>query len=220
MFKTITQTMAVLSVLVFGFAVPVQAQATQNIVEVAQATPSLSTLVSAVTAADLVGTLSGTTEYTVFAPTNDAFAALGSTLDVLLLPENNDLLSDILTYHVVSGEVDAATALTLPSADTVQGDQITLTDQGGNLILNGSVNVIQADVDATNGIVHIIDGVLLSDSLSARVQEAVAASNTNPASDITVRSGGLDSFTYPLMGLFAITFLALGSATLIEKKDS
>jgi uncharacterized surface protein with fasciclin (FAS1) repeats len=218
MFKTIIQTIAVLSIVTFGFGVPVQAQATQNIVEIAQDTPTLSTLVDAVVAVDLVDTLSGTTEFTVFAPTNDAFAALGSTLDVLLLPENRDLLSDILTYHAVAGEVDAATALTLTSADSVQGDAITLEDQGGNLVLNGSVNVVQADVDATNGIVHVIDAVLLSDSLSTRVQEAVAASNDS--ADITVRSGGIATITYSVMGVTLIAFLVLAAMTLLEKQES
>ena len=118
-------------------------EAVQNpdIVATASQTESLSTLVSAVQAADLVSTLQGEGPFTVLAPTNDAFAALPEgTLDSLLLPENKDTLAGILTYHVISGEVMS----------------MDLTDAQG-----GSATVTTADVKARNGVVHIIDAVLM-----------------------------------------------------------
>ena len=130
---------------------------TQNIVELAQATDFLSTLVEAVIAADLVDTLSGDGPFTVFAPTNDAFAALGSTVDDLLKPENNDTLVQILTYHVVPGTV-LSSDLTDGDVTTVQGSDITVTIDP--VTINGA-NVVQADVMASNGVIHVIDSVML-----------------------------------------------------------
>lgn len=137
-----------------------------TIVDVAAGNEDFSTLVTAVTAADLAETLSGDGPYTVFAPTNDAFAALpAGTLDELLLPENKDTLTAILTYHVVAGEVMSADLTDGQEVETVQGEiltvgvtdsGVTLTDAGGN-----TVNVVAADVDASNGVIHAIDGVLI-----------------------------------------------------------
>lgn len=219
MIKNVIQSIALLSIFSFGVVVPVQAQATQNIAEIAIDTPTLSTLVSAATAADLVDTLSGTTELTVFAPTNDAFAALGSTLDVLLLPENKTLLSDIITYHAVAGEVDQATALTLSTATTVQGGTLALANNGGALQINGSVNVIQPDVDATNGIVHVIDGVLLSSELLERVESAVTAASADSSDDITVRSGGINQFSVIAATVVSLALVAFGVSTLVSKQQ-
>lgn len=137
-----------------------------TIVAVASATPSLSTLVTAVVAASLVETLQSDGPFTVFAPTNDAFAALpAGTLDTVLKPENVDQLKSILTYHVVAGKVMAA--------DLTDGQEIT-TVQGGKLVVeitDGKVYVIDAndnqvsveiaDVNADNGVVHVVSGVLL-----------------------------------------------------------
>ena len=122
------------------------------------------TLVAAVQAADLVETLQGPGPFTVFAPTDAAFANLPSgTLESLLLPENKQLLTDILTYHVVAGEVTAEQVVTLTSATTVQGEAIAITVVDGTVFLNG-VAVSATDVEASNGIIHIIDGVLLPPS--------------------------------------------------------
>lgn len=131
-----------------------------NIVETAVATDDLSTLVAAVTAADLVGTLSGAGPFTVFAPTNAAFEALpAGTLDNLLLPENKDQLVNILTYHVVPGAVVSSALTDGMEVTTVQGG--TLTIALGDQVLINDATVVQADVEASNGVVHIIDKVLL-----------------------------------------------------------
>lgn len=137
-----------------------------TIVDVAVGNSDFSTLVTAVTAADLVDTLSGDGPFTVFAPTNDAFAALpAGTLDTLTMPENKDTLTAILTYHVVAGDVMSSDLTDGQEITTVQGEiltvgvsdsGVTLTDAGGN-----TVNVVIADVPASNGVIHAIDGVLL-----------------------------------------------------------
>ena len=134
-----------------------------TIVDVAVGAGSFTTLVAAVTEAGLVDTLSGAGPFTVFAPTDDAFAAaldaLGLTAEELLA---SDDLAAILTYHVVAGEVDAATAISLDgqSAETVNGASIDISVVDGNVMINNAT-VIGADVAASNGIIHIIDTVLL-----------------------------------------------------------
>lgn len=131
-----------------------------DIVEVAT-DAGFTTLVAAVQAADLVETLQGPGPFTVFAPTDAAFANLPTgTLDNLLLPENKDQLASILTYHVVAGEVKAEQVVNLTSATTVQGQDIAITVIDGTVFLNG-VAVTQTDIEASNGVIHIIDGVLL-----------------------------------------------------------
>jgi uncharacterized surface protein with fasciclin (FAS1) repeats len=135
-----------------------------TIVDVAIANGSFETLVAAVAAADLVETLSSEGPFTVFAPTDDAFAALPEGLvDCLLLEENVDALSAILTYHVVAGEV-LSTDLTAGPVATVQGEEITV-DLTDGVTLNETVTVVAADVDASNGVIHVIDGVLVPPSI-------------------------------------------------------
>ena len=130
-----------------------------DIVAVASEAGSFSTLVAAVEAAGLVETLQGDGPFTVFAPTDDAFAALPAGLvDKLLLPENKELLAKILTYHVVSGKVMAADVMAGEVA-TVEGQNITLGTEGG-VTVNGA-NVVSADVMASNGVIHVIDAVIL-----------------------------------------------------------
>ncbi len=137
--------------------------ADQNIVELAVGTDALSTLVAAVKAGGLVETLSGEGPFTVFAPTNDAFAALPEgTLESLLKPENKDQLVAILTYHVVAGEVKSTDLSDGMKAETVNGAAATITTAGGAKV-NGA-NVVSADIMATNGVVHVIDKVILPPS--------------------------------------------------------
>jgi len=134
----------------------------KTIVDIAVADGRFTTLVAAVTAADLVETLSGEGPFTVFAPTDDAFAALpAGTLDSLLLPENKQQLTDILLYHVVSGKVMAADVVTLTSAPTVLGKDVTVTVKDGKVFLNDTVQVIITDIEAASGVIHVIDAVLL-----------------------------------------------------------
>ena len=137
-----------------------------NIVELAQATPDLSTLVTAVVAADLVDTLSGPGPFTVLAPTNEAFAALpDGTLDSLLLPENQADLQNVLTNHVIAGEVFAEDLSDGQVVTTVQGENLTvsITEEGVFFVdaNGGRAQVTTADVVASNGVVHIINAVLL-----------------------------------------------------------
>ena len=130
-----------------------------TIVDVAVSNPDFSTLVAALGAADLVETLSGTGPFTVFAPTDAAFAALPEgVLDALLLPENKAVLAQILTYHVVSGKVMAAD-VTDSDVATVEGSTVALSTANG-VTVNGA-NVVTADVEATNGVIHAIDAVIL-----------------------------------------------------------
>jgi uncharacterized surface protein with fasciclin (FAS1) repeats len=136
-----------------------------TIVDVASSTEGFSTLVAAVQAAGLVETLSGEGPFTVFAPTDDAFAALpAGVLDALLLPENKDVLVKILTYHVVAGKVMAAD-VTDGDVATVEGQTIALSTANG-VTVNGA-NVTTADVEASNGVIHVIDAVILPPDVDA-----------------------------------------------------
>lgn len=131
-----------------------------DIVSLAVQTDILSTLVAAVQAADLVEVLQSEGPFTVFAPTNEAFAALPEgTLESLLLEENKDMLIAILTYHVVPGKVMSTDLSDGMSAETVQGSDVTIGVDNG-VTVNGA-NVVMADVEASNGVVHIIDTVIL-----------------------------------------------------------
>ena len=136
-----------------------EAVATNTIVDVAVGNPDFSTLVAALTAADLVTTLQGAGPFTVFAPTNEAFAALpAGVLDALLLPENKATLAKILTYHVVSGMVMAAD-IKPGNVATVEGSNVKLSTMGGVMV--NKAKVVIADVMADNGVIHAIDAVIL-----------------------------------------------------------
>ncbi len=146
---------------------------TPNIVGVASGNENFSTLVAAVKAADLVKTLSTEGPFTVFAPTNAAFEALPKgTVESLLKPENKTTLTSILTYHVVSGKVMAADVVKAINdnggeyvVETVQGNKLTLSLDGDSVILTdakgGKATVAQADVAASNGVIHAIDAVIM-----------------------------------------------------------
>merc|ERR1719191_347706 len=132
-----------------------------NIVELAQSVDDLSTLVTAVVAGDLVETLSSPGPFTVFAPTNEAFAALpAGTLDTLLKPENKGQLVDILTYHVLPAKVLSTDLKPKQVVKTVEGKELLVTIYKGNVYAN-KAKVVGADNMASNGVAHIIDGVLL-----------------------------------------------------------
>lgn len=133
----------------------------KDIVATAAASKDFSTLVAAVKAAGLVETLQGKGPFTVFAPTNEAFAALPEgTVASLLKPENKKKLVAILTYHVVSGEVLAADAAKLSSAKTVNGEKLSIKSAGGKVMINDAT-VTAADIMTSNGVIHVIDHVLL-----------------------------------------------------------
>ena len=133
----------------------------KDIVDTALEAGSFKTLVAAVKAAGLVDTLKGEGPFTVFAPTDEAFAKLPKdTVESLLKPENKQKLVDILTYHVVPGKVKAKKAAKLDSAKTVNGLEIAIKPSGKTLMINKS-KVIKADIKTSNGIIHVIDAVLL-----------------------------------------------------------
>ena len=134
-----------------------------DIVDTAIAAGDFSTLVAAVTAADLVDTLKGEGPFTVFAPTDAAFAALPEgTVDTLLKPENKDQLVSILPYHVVPGAVMSSDLTEGMTAATVQGANVTFTLDGGAKV--NSANITTADIAASNGVIHVIDKVLIPGS--------------------------------------------------------
>ena len=124
------------------------------------ASESAKTLAAAVTAAGLVETLQGSGPFTVFAPTDNAFAAIQKDVDELLKPENKKKLTDILTYHVVSGNAMAADLEDGQELTTVQGGKLKVSIKGDKVMINGA-NVTMADVAASNGVVHVIDKVLM-----------------------------------------------------------
>lgn len=133
----------------------------QNIVDTAVAAGSFKTLAAALQAADLVDTLQGTGPFTVFAPTDAAFAKLpAGTLDDLLKPENKSKLQAILTYHVVPGRVGSDAVTKLSSAATVQGGELKISQSGGSVMIN-QAKVEKADIECSNGVIHVIDAVLL-----------------------------------------------------------
>ena len=133
-----------------------------DIVDTAVAAGSFETLVAAVQAADLVDVLKGEGPFTVFAPTDEAFAALPEgTVESLLLPENRDMLVSILTYHVVPGEVMAKDAEgATVDLETVQGASVTVDGTGETVTVNGA-NVTTADITTDNGVIHVIDAVIM-----------------------------------------------------------
>jgi len=133
----------------------------QDIVDTAVSAGSFNTLVAAVKAAGLVDTLKGPGPFTVFAPTDEAFAKLpAGTVDDLLKPENKSKLQAILTYHVVAGKVMAKDVVKLHTAKTVNGQQVTVKSEMGSVMIDNA-KVVKTDILCTNGVIHVIDSVIL-----------------------------------------------------------
>ncbi|MEM1386334.1 MAG: fasciclin domain-containing protein [Pseudomonadota bacterium] len=146
-----------------AIATPTFAGSAKDIVDTAVEAGSFETLVAAVQAAGLVETLKGEGPFTVFAPTDEAFAALPEgTVESLLLPENKDQLTAILTYHVVPGKVMSTDLSDGMTAATVEGSDVTIMTEGG-VTVNGA-NVTAADIETSNGVIHVIDAVILPTS--------------------------------------------------------
>jgi transforming growth factor-beta-induced protein len=139
-----------------------QSMNTSTIVDVAVADGRFKTLATALKAAGLVNTVMGAGPFTVFAPTDAAFAKLpAGTIDSLLKPESKQKLSDILLYHVVSGKVMAADVVKMSSARTVLGKDVAIQVTNGKVFLNSNTQVIITDIQASNGVIHVIDSVLM-----------------------------------------------------------
>lgn len=133
----------------------------QDIVETAMSAGMFNTLASALRAADLVDTLKGTGPYTVFAPTDEAFAKIpASTLQMLMRPENKDKLRSILMYHVVPGRSDSKAVMGMNSATTAGGQNVSIMMMGDRVMV-GNAHIVKADVMASNGVIHVIDTVLM-----------------------------------------------------------
>ena len=199
----------------------------KNIVETALEAGSFQTLAAALQAADLVEALSGEGPFTVFAPTDDAFAALPEgTLASLLKPENKGTLTTILTYHVVSGAVPASKVVELSSASALNGQRIAVSvDEDG--VKAAGANVVKTDIECSNGIIHVVDRVMMPETMNL-VEKAVSAGSFNTlaaalkAADLVEALSGEGPFT-----VFAPTdeaFAALPEGTLAsllepENKD-
>lgn len=145
----------------YGRSTEKGAMNTKDIVDTAASAGSFNTLVTAIQAAGLVDTLKGEGPFTVFAPTDEAFAKLpAGTLDNLLKPENISQLQAILTYHVVPGKVMSSEAAMLDAAKTVNGKTFKISKDGNDLMVD-SARVVKADIQASNGVIHVIDQVIL-----------------------------------------------------------
>jgi uncharacterized surface protein with fasciclin (FAS1) repeats len=159
--KTKILTVAILTIFLSASALIAGSQPEMDIVDTAVSAGSFNTLVAAVQAADLADTLKGEGPFTVFAPTDDAFAKLpAGTLEDLLKPENKDKLAAILTYHVVSGKVMAKDVMTMKEAKTVNGESVMIS-MDANTVMVDNAKVVQADIECTNGVIHVIDTVIL-----------------------------------------------------------
>ncbi|HVP52314.1 MAG TPA: fasciclin domain-containing protein [Terriglobales bacterium] len=155
---------AILAVCTVAVAAPKNNTGNKDIVDTAVSAGSFQTLARALQAADLVDTMKGPGPFTVFAPTDEAFAKLpAGTLDDLLKPENKDKLRAILTYHVVAGKVPSTKVVTLSSVKTVNGQEVKITATGGDVMVDNA-RVVKADIPAANGVIHVIDAVLLPHS--------------------------------------------------------
>ncbi|MCL4871592.1 MAG: fasciclin domain-containing protein [Anaerolineae bacterium] len=166
-----------------------------DIVDIAVADGRFETLVAAVTAANLVDTLKSDGPFTVFAPTDEAFAALPAGTVESLLADPAGALTQILLYHVVAGKVMAADVVSLSAAATVQGEEIAIKVENGNVYLNDTVQVIITDIEASNGVIHVIDAVLLPPSLTedtlGTIPEIAAAAGSFTTLLAAVEAAGL-----------------------------
>jgi transforming growth factor-beta-induced protein len=151
----------VLAVIVVAFGLSWGAAPAKDIVDTAVGAGSFNTLVAAVKAADLVDTLKGKGPFTVFAPTDDAFKKLPpGTLEDLLKPENKEKLKGILTYHVVAGKVMAKDVVKMKSAKTVNGQSVTISMKDKDVMVDNA-KVTKTDIVCSNGVIHVIDAVVL-----------------------------------------------------------
>lgn len=158
--ETTTTTTAAAKVTTSQAATGTSAMADKDIVDTAVSAGNFTTLVTALKAANLADTLKGSGPFTVFAPTDDAFKALpAGTLDALI--KDVPKLTEILKYHVVSGNVAAADVVKLTKAPTLAGKDVSIEVKGSDVILNGKVKVIKTDIKTKNGVIHVIDAVLI-----------------------------------------------------------
>ncbi len=192
-----------------------------SITEIAVEDGRFTTLVAALEAAGLAETLAGEGKFTVFAPTDDAFAALPEGTVATLLEDPEGALTDILLYHVAEGTVPAETVVTLDSATTLQGEDVNIAVEDGSVILNDSVQVIITDIAASNGIIHVIDGVLLPPSISAATDEEMEEMTDAPSiTEIAVEDGRFTTLVAALEAAgLAETLASEGEFTVFAPTD-
>ncbi len=208
--KKITLSLVSVLALAITIAAPSAYAANGDIVDVASKATQFSTLVSAVTAADLVTTLQGAGPFTVLAPTNDAFKKIpADVLEKLLLPANKAVLAKILTYHVISGKVMAADIVKLTTANSVESSSIKIAVVGTAVKLNDTTTVTATDTAATNGVIHTIDTVLIPPTVDLTKLVPKPSTPTTPVTTpTTVRTGGA-SQSIVMIGLIGIISLGL-----------
>ncbi len=212
--RALVVTVSAVAVIVGGFSATAGAQDDPgNIVEVASANPDFSTLVTAVSEAGLAETLSGPGPFTVFAPTNAAFEALpAGTLDTLLADPTGDL-ADILKLHVISGEVDSAAAIEAAGGNVeTLGGPVTVALDGDNLVVGGAT-VTTADLEASNGIIHVIDAVITAPASDAAAPTGVDAGD----SGLAATSAGSGMLIALLAGI-ALLGVGTSSAVLVRAR--
>ncbi len=132
-----------------------------TVADLAMNDPQFSTLVQALQATGLDQSLQGAGPFTVFAPTNDAFAKLGASVDSLMLPKNQNQLREILMYHVADGQMMAADVMGMTNVTTLQGNALTVTNNNGTVMLDSKATVTGTDFSGSNGVIHVIDTVLM-----------------------------------------------------------
>lgn len=217
--KTLPLAISLLALPAFAQEDAKKAPATRTIVETAIEAGKFNTLVAAVQAADLVETLSGDGPFTVFAPTDAAFAKLGEdTLAALLKPEAKAKLTSILTYHVAAGSMPAAKVVKTASIPTVQGQSLTVAASEKGVMIDGA-KVVATDIRCSNGVIHVIDSVVLPREIPATVVDAAVAAGSFKTLIAAAKAAGLAE---ALMGegpftVFAPTdeaFAALGEDTI------
>jgi len=163
-----------------------------DIIDTAVNAGSFKTLAAALQAADLVDALRSEGPFTVFAPTDEAFAKLpAGTVETLLKPENNELLVSILTYHVVPGRVLASDVVTLSDAQTLNGQQIDIVVKDGNVMIDNA-RVVKTDIETSNGVIHVIDTVILPSS--ANIVETAAEAGSFTTLIAAAKAAGLAEF--------------------------
>jgi uncharacterized surface protein with fasciclin (FAS1) repeats len=221
--KTIKNLFAITAITLSLFSSVVsnaQNTSTQNIAQVASNNADFSTLVTALTKADLVTVFTTETKHTVLAPNNAAFAKIpAATLNALLAPENKETLAKILKYHVIAGEAKAAQIINLNEVATLEGNKIKINVVDGKVSLNGSSAVTATDTLASNGVIHAIDTVLIPADVNLSTLTATTTSNLPPTSEDTVRTGGSENMSLlALLINFIIVLVVLNTVFSIKFK--
>jgi uncharacterized surface protein with fasciclin (FAS1) repeats len=191
-----------------------------TIAQIAAENGSFTTLVAALDAAGLVETFAGEGDFTVFAPTDDAFAALPEGTVAALLADPQGALTQILTYHVVDGSVFAADVVGLETAPTLQGEEIAISVDGDTVYLNETVAIITTDIEASNGVIHVIDSVLLPPSVTAAMAEEDEMMAESSIAEIAAEAGNFNTLLAALEAAgLAETFAGEGNFTVFAPTD-